>query len=48
MNSNCTCVCLLRSKFNPGQIYFGTTRDPGRRLTDHNGGKIQTPGYRPW
>jgi predicted GIY-YIG superfamily endonuclease len=42
-------VYILRSLFDPSQIYIGSTSDLKQRLADHNAGKSpHTTKFKPW
>ena len=44
----CYYVYILRSK-SKGLLYKGISRDPNKRLKEHNSGKNRsTKGHRPW
>ena len=44
----CYSVYILRSERN-GRYYTGHSADPGRRLQQHNSGKVKATRYaRPW
>jgi putative endonuclease len=42
-------VYSLESQSRPDQVYTGITNDLGRRLSEHNSGKVpHTSKFRPW